>query len=403
MIMDIIFLGSFFPREIECDITKNSVGAIANANSALQLSIVSGLSSFDTCKFEILNMPAIGAYPAKYKKWVFHSGSFSVNKKKGTNIGFLNLMGIKHFCKYHQIKKAISQCLKEHNKDVCFIVYDLYWPYLRALNSLRKENDDFKTCVIVPDLVGFAGTPRGFLYNLLIKNNQQLVKKNLIVADSFVLLSKYMKEKLPVGNKPYIVVEGIFNPSDVADVSVQTKNNQLKVIFYSGAIDERNGILELLNAFSMISDSSYRLVICGDGYEREQVLLAAKKDDRIIFKGQISRKEVLRLQRESTLLVNPRPSFGDFTKYSFPSKTMEYFTSGVPVLMYKLEGVPEEYYNYCFLIDEHVILADTIVYICSLDIEILKKKGESAKEFILKNKTPEKQTIKIMEMLRNML
>lgn len=403
MIMDIIFLGSFFPKEIESDITKNSIGAIANANNALQLSIVSGLSSFDTCELEMLNMPAIGAYPSKYKKWVFHSGFFSVNKKKGINIGFLNLLGIKHFCKYYQIKKVLSHCLQEHTKDVCFIVYDLYWPYLQALNVLKKKNPHIKICLIVPDLVGFTGTPRGFLYNLLIKYNQRLVNKNLIVADGFVLLSKHMKERLPVGNKPYIVMEGIFNPRDAEDVSVQTQNNQLKVIFYSGAIDERNGVLELLKAFSMIADSSYRLVICGDGYERDRVLLAAEKDDRIIFKGQISRKEVLRLQRESTLLVNPRPSFGDFTKYSFPSKTMEYFVSGVPVLMYRLEGVPEEYYNYCFSIDEHAILADTIVHICSLDLEILKKKGESAKNFILKNKTPKKQTVRIVDMLKNEL
>ena len=38
--------------------------------------------------------------------------------------------------------------------------------------------------------------------------------------------------------------------------------------------------------------------------------------------------------------VNPRQNNEEFTKYSFPSKTMEYLASGVPVVAYKLDGIP---------------------------------------------------------------
>ena len=63
---------------------------------------------------------------------------------------------------------------------------------------------------------------------------------------------------------------------------------------------------------------------------------------RIEFLGMLPRTDVLELQSKATILVNPRQPVGDFTKYSFPSKTIEYMASGTPLLMYKLPGIPEE-------------------------------------------------------------
>ena len=57
--------------------------------------------------------------------------------------------------------------------------------------------------------------------------------------------------------------------------------------------------------------------------------------------GCVTNDEIVRLQCEATLLVNPRPSDKEFCKYSFPSKTIEYMASGTPVLMTKLPGVPD--------------------------------------------------------------
>lgn len=39
---------------------------------------------------------------------------------------------------------------------------------------------------------------------------------------------------------------------------------------------------------------------------------------------------VLKAQSESEILVNPRNDNNEFTKYSFPSKVIEYLGSGTP-------------------------------------------------------------------------
>jgi glycosyltransferase involved in cell wall biosynthesis len=127
----------------------------------------------------------------------------------------------------------------------------------------------------------------------------------------------------------------------------------------------------------------------------------ACKDSRIIYKGQVTREEALMLQKNATLLVNPRTSEGDFTKYSFPSKNMEYFASGVPALLYRLPGIPEEYYEYCFTLSETGVEAmkDMLEDIIARTEEELEQMGRNARQFILNDKNPKKQVKKIIDLI----
>ena len=59
------------------------------------------------------------------------------------------------------------------------------------------------------------------------------------------------------------------------------------------------------------------------------------------------------MQQQATLLVNPRKGHEEYTKYSFPSKTMEYMASGTPTIMYKLPGLPIEYEEYLVLLPDN--------------------------------------------------
>jgi glycosyltransferase involved in cell wall biosynthesis len=105
------------------------------------------------------------------------------------------------------------------------------------------------------------------------------------------------------------------------------------------------------------------------------------------------------------LLVNPRTPEGEFTRFSFPSKTMEYLASGVPTLLYKLPGIPEEYYKYCYTLEDvsPTALADKITEILRSDAIELQEKGKKAREFILAEKNPEVQCNKIYQLIEKQL
>lgn len=138
--------------------------------------------------------------------------------------------------------------------------------------------------------------------------------------------------------------------------------------------------------------------------QRRKIKLEALRDERIIFKGQLPRKEVLRLQRKATLLVNPRTPEGEFTKYSFPSKTMEYLASGVPTLLYKLPGIPDEYYEYCYTLEQLGVesLSQKLSIILSSSQQHLRSVGRKARNFILSQKNPIKQCEKIMMLIERL-
>ena len=69
---------------------------------------------------------------------------------------------------------------------------------------------------------------------------------------------------------------------------------------------------------------------------KKQLYDYTQQDKRIHFGGVIPLSEVIEKEIQATILINPRPVDQEFTKYSFPSKIMEYMSSGTPVLTTKL-------------------------------------------------------------------
>ena len=67
--------------------------------------------------------------------------------------------------------------------------------------------------------------------------------------------------------------------------------------------------------------------------------------------GCVTPDKVVEYEKRALLLVNPRPTNETFSKFSFPSKTMEYLLSGTAVVSTKLPGIPEEYFDYMFSFD----------------------------------------------------
>ena len=64
----------------------------------------------------------------------------------------------------------------------------------------------------------------------------------------------------------------------------------------------------------------------------------------------VPNSEVLKAQSESEILVNPRNDNNEFTKYSFPSKVIEYLGSDTPMIGYILPGMPKEYYDKFYVV-----------------------------------------------------
>ena len=99
------------------------------------------------------------------------------------------------------------------------------------------------------------------------------------------------------------------------------------------------------------------------------------------------------------LLLMLRDPCLEYTRYSFPSKLFEFMASGTPVLVSKLDGITDEYYNYLFVVEKFNVseIANCLNHIFKMPHNELKAFGEKAQEFIKQHKTAKVQVKKILD------
>jgi glycosyltransferase involved in cell wall biosynthesis len=119
---------------------------------------------------------------------------------------------------------------------------------------------------------------------------------------------------------------------------------------YTGKLNACFGAKKLVDAFCMLPEPNYRLVLCGRGDCEEYIQEKAAADSRILYLGQVTADVAGEWTRRADVLVNPRPNEGEYTKYSFPSKNIEYLLSGNPVVAYMLSGMSEDYRRFMHIV-----------------------------------------------------
>ena len=82
---------------------------------------------------------------------------------------------------------------------------------------------------------------------------------------------------------------------------------------------------------------------------------------------------------------------------------MEYLSSGTPVLSYKLDGIPNEYFEYIYTIQEGDDgFYNSLNYVLTRPENELLKKGIAGKEFVMSKKNNAVQAAKILQMIDSM-
>jgi glycosyltransferase involved in cell wall biosynthesis len=114
-------------------------------------------------------------------------------------------------------------------------------------------------------------------------------------------------------------------------------------------------------------------------------------------------ESVVEEQLRATLPVNPRPTAETFTKYSLPSKNMEYMASGTPLLTTLLPGMPKEYLRYVYVLGDEspAGIAAEIDGLLALDLLQLRYKGQEAKEFALKRQNKVVQARRVARLIES--
>lgn len=260
------------------------------------------------------------------------------------------------------------------------------------LKRIKKET---KVITVLTDM------PR-FLYRTgVLKHITPLWESILRMSDGFVVLTDKMNLDLNKNNKPFVVIDGLVDPSEINQHKTITNNHCL----YTGFLKKIYGIENLIKAFIPLRETGYELHLYGNGDFADSITSYTKLYPHIKYHGTLSNEEIIRIQRKAALLINPRPSEDEYTEFSFPSKTLEYMMSGTPVLTTHLKCIGEEYDNLLYFFDKEDIssMTDKIKEILDLPVSERNAKGEEAMSYIRNSKTYPIQITKLVNLINKII
>lgn len=391
--MEIIFLGLMYCDEFLGEAMKLSYGNLQIAPHTFQNNLFNGFKEIDNVDFSIINVPPMGSYPINNRKLFLKAYKWG---SKNTQIGYLNLPFIKHAIQKNKIINILKKRIKNNGENFAIVIYSLYEPFIDAANYIKDRYQNVKLVLIQTDAVPGRGDMDKYMTSSAIRKGNRLVKK-IVNFDGFVVLTKYLRTPLEIGDRPYSIMECVCNTEQDEEPQIDNKN----IFLYTGGLAKEYGLFELAEAFKIIKNAE--LWVCGNGEMSDYFIEAAKENDNISYFGCVTPDEVKKIRRQANFLVNPRRPSGTYTRYSFPSKTAEYMMSGKPTIMYKLEGVPDEYDAYLNYLKSETPekIAKEICDILNEDYAILCTKASQGRAFLLNRTSPVRRAKQIVELLED--
>jgi len=400
--MKILFICGLFPKDKIPLIIQKSTREVQFAANNLQERISHGFREKIGDNFYILSAPIVNSFPNGYK-------DIYIKKFEGTEnckyVPFVNIWGLRNLSRKHALIKEINNFISIKDDEKYIIVYSPHVPFLQAAVYAKEMDPSIKINLILPDLPQYVNLAQNvsLIYKMFklidLKNFYTLTKK----IDNFVFLTEHMNKVVNLENKPYAVIEGIVSTNDIHEFDTSENKSDNKTVIYTGTLNYQYGIRNLLEAFHNIQRSNISLVICGKGEAEEEIYRFCDIDKRIRYLGQISGDECRKCQLEADILVNPRQNIGEYTKYSFPSKNLEYLSTGKPVIAYKLDGIPDKYDNFFFYVEDNSIesLSQKIEQTMDLSKEFLIQHKQKVLKFLLDNKNEKVSTDIILSLFKN--
>ncbi len=400
--MKLLYIGTVTEsREFE-QIVKESKVKPSVAPQTFETAFLNGVRANGKTDVECFAFPMIASFPGskvlcwKKKKQTLECG-FSV-----TWIPSINLPVLKMVSQAISSKKMIKSWLKkqENLRDVCILTYSIYAPVAKNILRFGKKYH-CKTVAFVPDLPEHMYATKRGLQGIGAKFYYRLVKNIQSEFDGYIYLTEEMKDRIS-SEKPYIVVEGLADESLFAAPDKTSNTEDLPVVMHAGTLSKRYGIAELVEAFRQ-TNLDAQLHIYGVGDFVPELEKTIQMDARIQYKGRVSREDILKKEREAALLVNVRNPKDDFTAYSFPSKTIEYMSSGTPLLTSRLPGIPQAYFDYCYSIPGNDVaeIKSALETIMGYSAEVRREMGRRARAYIQENKTAFRQAERVLDFIEH--
>lgn len=406
--LELLFLGGVFPPEDESALRAMTRAQLQYAANHFQLALLDGFIQDPRIhKVTLLNAPFIGSWPRlsrilhfkRHKDYYFH-------EVEHHPLPFWNLFALKQVDRFFHVIFALLRHLHSRGVEApqALLVYSAHTPFLwGAILARWMVRSPAPLWLVLPDLPEFTDLSQhtGLLYRILKWFDIRLFNQACKQVNAFVVLTEAMLDKIHSISKPSLVIEGIYRPMEPENVTLLTAERPSHAgsrFFYAGGLFKAYGIDSLVTTFRRLEYPDAQLYLAGMGESVPFIELHSAQDPRIHYLGQISSRSAREWQKRVHFLVNPRSGSNEFTKYSFPSKIIEYFASGTPTLMCPLPGVPDEYRQLAIMTENgsEEALLQALRRACSMPEAERQALGAAARDFILTHKSIRNQCDRLL-------
>jgi glycosyltransferase involved in cell wall biosynthesis len=379
--MDILYI-SAFPKNYYLQLSLINPTAVSPAAQKYNSLLVQGLKQ-DDVHVQVLctNQPLAAAQREQNKEeFSMVEGGIPYQFPPFRSNPSLNRKAVRSF-----LHAYIKQYQETHPK--AYYLIDYLAPHAETIcRSLLRYT------VIVTDLPEMIYTAGPSLRKTYYQSRGW---RMLNKASSAIVLSPFMMECFRNPQKSHLVLEGIVEEKPV----IKTREKK-KIVLYGGAISYECGIDRLVQAFSNLH-TDWQLYLYGTGNYAQRLENILQGNQLIHYKGMISQEKMLEKEQEASLLVNPRPAHTSFSKYSYPSKNMEYMASGTPLITTELDSMPADHKKYVILFQNDTVegIQQGLKNVLSKTPEELAIIGQEAQKFVYTQKNKKKQARKVLDFL----
>lgn len=312
--MKIFFCGSYVPEQIE-HLEIN----ISAAGNRFQHNVIENLKE---CGNEVLVLSYVGMEISEE------------SKKKLKKLNAIN-EAVRYFLKQENVLfcftdflKAMYVAIRESDCSMCYNVVHI-WLLLPWFCHFWKK----KSILVLADYSGSESYVN--IFRKLYAKMQLFCIRHF---DCVIGLSPNSRRLLRQRQEFFLMEGGIDEKLYYSFHYVDRSKEKKICILYAGLLDEVTGVDILLEAFSKNRNPDVLLIITGKGPMEERVRAAAKKDERMIIKGNLKYEEYIDELQNADILINPRNMLLPENQNNFPSKIMDYLASGKIIVSTKFAG-----------------------------------------------------------------
>lgn len=380
-----LFLGFAIPREEMEKVFKRDQFPPVQTHK-FNWNLIKGIEACNEFSYTYISARPVTDYPLFPEKRIkknYWDVNLNGKEIEITEIPFINTSILKVITRFIS---SIYYSFKRYNKlqdKGGVIVYSVHVPFMLT-GYLISKIYKIDYIAIWTDPPSVSNEKESFMKSKLRKVELNISKYLMNKATKVIALTKYLAEDFAPG-KPYLVIEGIVDEEDIGSNtnSINDKNLDLIKVVYTGSLEKRYGIKNIVEGFILNKNDDIVLEIYGRGDYENELKKVCDTNQKIRYKGFVSNTEILKVQREADFLINARSAEDEYVKYSFSSKTLEYMLSGTPLITTMLPGIPDEYREYIIELEnnEPNTICNILNYISILDKTEKHELGIKALEF----------------------